>query len=79
MQDEVTYPSTRDASRFKLIFRSVDSDSESTSETKKTRSHFFLEIAKKNRFEKGIFLDFLRKFHFLLKHHENYEQNDGKK
>jgi hypothetical protein len=36
----VTYPSTLDASRLKIVFRSVDSDSESTSEAKKTKLHF---------------------------------------
>ncbi len=69
MQDEVTYSSTLDASRLKLFFRSVDSDSdsisESTSERKKTRLHFFLEISKKNRFEEGIFLEnFISKKNF---------------
>jgi hypothetical protein len=40
VQEGVTYPSTLDASRLKIIFRSVDSDSESSSEAKKTRLHF---------------------------------------
>jgi hypothetical protein len=40
VQEGVTYPSTLDASRLKVVFRSVDSDSESSSEAKKTRLHF---------------------------------------
>ncbi len=40
MQDVFTCPSTMDASRLKIIFRSVDSDSESTFEIKKLRLHF---------------------------------------
>jgi hypothetical protein len=34
MQDGVTYPSTLDGSRLKIVFRSVDGDSESASKTK---------------------------------------------
>ncbi len=64
MQDEVTYPSTLDASRSKLIFRSADSDFESTSETKKRRQQFFSENPQKNRFENGVFFIFLEFFPF---------------
>jgi hypothetical protein len=40
MQEGVTNPSTLDASRLKIFFRSVDSDLESTSEIKKIEIAF---------------------------------------
>ncbi len=40
VQEEVTYPSTINASGLKIISRRVDSDSESTSKTKKTEIVF---------------------------------------
>ncbi len=64
MQDEVTYPSTLDASRLNIIFRSIDSDSESTSEIKieiafsKKMQLKFEKIGMKN-------LRLSKKLHFL--------------
>ena len=65
MQDGVTYPSTLDASRLKIIFRSVDSVSESTSEIKKLRLHFLRKCNRNLRKSGRKNWDYLRKFHFL--------------
>jgi hypothetical protein len=63
VQDGVTYPSTLDASRLKTIFRSLDSDSESTSQIKKLRLHFAFSLCNQNLENSGRkLLDYLRKF-----------------
>ncbi len=51
VQEGVTYPSTLDASRLKIIFLSVDSDSESTSEAKKMFLRKFSKEIETKKFE----------------------------
>ncbi len=60
-QSGVTYPSTLDGSRLKIIFRSVESDSKSTSETKKTRLQFLRKFSRNLRKLSIEYSDFLRK------------------
>ncbi len=62
-QHGVTYPSTLDAPRLKIMFRSVDSDSESTSERKNEIALFGKMQSKSGKSGKEIW-DILRFFHF---------------
>jgi hypothetical protein len=59
--DGVTYPSTLDASRLKIVIRSIESDSESTSETKKTRLLFLRKCTRNLKKLRIEFSDFQRK------------------
>ena len=67
VQEGATYPSTLDASRLKIVFRSVDSDLESTSEAKKTRLHFLRKCNHFLRKSGRKIWDYLRKISFSKK------------
>jgi hypothetical protein len=52
VQGEVTHPSILDASYLKIILQSVESNSESTSETKKTKNEIAFSEKMQSKFEK---------------------------